>query len=144
MSVSKAYKRQAAKKLRLERKSQGVCASCGAPPAQGYLCCQSCLDTKAEATKKSRLKTVLEVQTAYGGKCVCPPCGETETKFLTLDHINDDGGQHRRNMNGRGNAVYTWVKQNNFPETLRLMCFNCNSGRQRNGGVCPHLTNGQL
>src|SRR5881396_3810055 len=31
---------------------------------------------------------------AYGGKCAC--CGETTFEFLTIDHVRNDGKQHRR------------------------------------------------
>lgn len=25
-----------------------------------------------------------------------------------------------------------------FPPSFRVLCYNCNSGRARNRGVCPH------
>src|SRR5689334_23309544 len=33
-----------------------------------------------------------EVIAAYGGKCAC--CGETEQKFLTIDHEEGTGAEH--------------------------------------------------
>ncbi len=83
-----------------------------------------------------------EVLNAYGGVCAC--CGETEAMFLTVDHIFDDGAEERRRLFGtrvgRGTpAMYRWLKKNGFPkDRYRLMCFNCNCGRARNGGTCPH------
>lgn len=35
--------------------------------------------------------------------------------------------------------MYRWAILNGFPDELQLLCFNCNCGRQRNGGVCPHV-----
>ena len=26
------------------------------------------------------------------------------------------------------------------PDTIQILCFNCNCGRARNGGICPHET----
>jgi hypothetical protein len=28
--------------------------------------------------------------------------------------------------------------KNAFPDTITLLCFNCNCGKGRNKGVCPH------
>lgn len=69
---------------------------------------------------------------AYGGKCVC--CGETETAFLQLDHVNDDGAAHRKEI-GAGHRTYLWASKNNFPDTLQILCANCNMAK-RSG--CPH------
>ena len=65
--------------------------------------------------------------------------------FLSLDHANDDGAEHRRTILGgqhKGStSFYAWLKRNNFPQDLglRVLCFNCNMGRQCNEGVCPHV-----
>lgn len=70
----------------------------------------------------------------YGGQCAC--CGLAEPLFLTVDHINNDGAAHRRKIGPHG--IYKWLIQNRFPNGFQLLCFNCNCGRARNGGVCPH------
>jgi hypothetical protein len=82
-----------------------------------------------------------EVIEAYGAACVC--CGETKFVFLTIDHIMNDGAEHRRelfgNRVGRGGGFYRWLKKEGFPrDRFQLMCYNCNCGRARNGGICPH------
>jgi hypothetical protein len=54
-------------------------------------------------------KLSMEVLIHYNGnppRCAC--CGETEERFLTIDHINNDGAEHRRKVMGM------------------------------NGGICPH------
>ncbi len=35
-------------------------------------------------------------------------------------------------------SLYRWIIKNNFPEEFQILCFNCNSGRHINGGICPH------
>lgn len=79
-----------------------------------------------------------EIIEGYGDKCQC--CGEREEMFLTIDHINGRGAEHRRSLyKTNTRAFYGWLKRNNFPtENFRLLCYNCNCGRSRNGGSCPH------
>lgn len=73
---------------------------------------------------------------AYGGKCTC--CAESEPVFLTIDHIAGNGKQDR-DAGKSGVSLYKALVKMGFPkENYRLMCFNCNLGRARNGGICPH------
>jgi len=78
---------------------------------------------------------------AYGGyKCVC--CGETEPLFMTLDHINNDGADFRRNAMGRrtaaGHHTYRRLFKNGYPEGIQVLCMNCNHGKRMNNETCPH------
>jgi hypothetical protein len=104
-------------------------------------------DKFSEYNKKSNLKLKREVMNAYGGICAC--CGETELGFLTIDHIDDNGAEHRREMAAArgadgtrwgqaGAPTYRWLRKNGFPPGFQVLCANCNSGRYWNGGVCPH------
>ena len=70
----------------------------------------------------------------YDQACVC--CGETEAMFLTVDHPNNDGAQHKKIVGTQG--IYRWLVKKGFPEGFRIQCYNCNAGRWRNGGECPH------
>lgn len=84
--------------------------------------------------QRMRDKLKAEMIEAYGGECAC--CGETEPVFLTLDHVNDDGGGRSRvnaETTRRRLRLAGWPK-----EGYRLLCFNCNTGRHINGGKCPH------
>lgn len=74
---------------------------------------------------------------AYGGY-VCACCGETEPLFLTIDHINNDGTQHRKTFQSSGDGLYKWLKNHNYPKGFQVLCMNCNFGKRRNGGICPH------
>lgn len=74
---------------------------------------------------------------AYGGY-VCACCGETEKAFLTIDHVNNDGAKHRREVDRR--KIYKWLARNGYPNDFQVLCMNCNFGKARNGGVCPHQT----
>lgn len=91
-----------------------------------------------EKTLKIRRRYIrnlrLEIINHYGGKCKC--CGETSKEFLAIDHINGCGTKQRKKIGG-GVNFYNWIKRNNFPNTLRVLCHNCN---QSLGfyGYCPH------
>jgi len=97
-------------------------------------------DKSLKTARTWRENARLKVYEKYGG-AICSCCGETRLPFLTLDHINNDGYKHRKKGgNGAriGGGTYLWAIKNNYPPTLRVLCYNCNSGRHRNGGVCPH------
>jgi hypothetical protein len=81
----------------------------------------------------TRLRNI--VLNHYGKFCRC--CGETNTKFLTLDHIDNGGNQHRKKV-GNGIQYWRWFIKNEFPDGFQVLCYNCNCGRYRNNGVCPH------
>ena len=88
----------------------------------------------------------------YGYVCAC--CGEFNPKFLTLDHIKNDGADerafivwdgppqfkkpmprmsYRPTMHFLRDAVLKYQ-----PEKYQILCFNCNCARAHNDGVCPH------
>ena len=67
-------------------------------------------------------------------KCNC--CGESQERFLTIDHIDNSGAEHRRKV-GRGGVLRN-LKKEGYPKGFRVLCFNCNCGREYNKGVCPH------
>lgn len=70
---------------------------------------------------------------AYGGKCMC--CNESDEIFLSFDHIYGDGQSHRKKV-GSGPALYRWLIKNEFPDTIQILCHNCNWAKFRGG--CPH------
>lgn len=79
-----------------------------------------------------------EVYNAYGGY-ICKCCGETERLFLSIDHINNDGAEHRRREKLQtGEQLYRWLKRNGYPDGFQVLCMNCQWGKRNNGGVCPH------
>lgn len=76
----------------------------------------------------------------YGNKCYC--CGETEILFLNLDHINGGGKQDRKKHGGNQTNFLLSVIKRGFPNEYRILCYNCNLGRDKNNGACPHEKGG--
>jgi len=74
----------------------------------------------------------MEILNAYGNKCAC--CGESNYEFLGIDHINNNGSQHRKEI-GRG--LYDFLIKNNFPSEFQILCHNCNFAKGHYG-YCPH------
>ena len=91
---------------------------------------EKCLDYQ----KTYYLKLRTKLFDGYGNKCVC--CGETEPLFLELDHVHGGGAKEYKATNPAN--VYRRLIKENFPAGYQLLCSNCNRGRQRNGGTCPH------
>ncbi len=79
-----------------------------------------------------------EIIKEYGGKCTC--CGEDTPEFLSIDHINNNGKEHREKI-GSGNSLYRWLRKLNYPKNnYQLLCFNCNMAKGF-FGICPHQKN---
>lgn len=94
----------------------------------------------ARTVKENGNKVKDLVYSHYGYKCSCSKCPETDPAFLTIDHINNDGCKQRKvNNHHRGFSFYRWIIKNNFPPDLQTLCMNCNWGKNRNNGICPHL-----
>lgn len=140
------YYAQKEKERRLNCIQLGVCYQCHDknPADKPSTRCRNCNTANRSRTRKydkkksdarSRVKRKEQILSAYGGKCAC--CGETHPEFLTIDHIDGLGGEHRRQI---GTNMYTWLKHRGFPKTnFRLLCMNCNFAR-RYGKTCPHET----
>ena len=69
----------------------------------------------------------------YGGRCAC--CSEDTPVFLSLDHVGGGGNQERKTT---GRRTCTTARRSGWPDTLRVLCHNCNWGVHQGQGVCPH------
>jgi hypothetical protein len=73
-----------------------------------------------------------------GGTMQCACCGEKEVRFLTIDHVDNDGAVHRRQT--RNANIYSWIVRNGFPSGFGILCTNCNLAKGWYG-QCPHQKN---
>ena len=92
-----------------------------------------------EASKERRLRhktLVFEHYSAGTPKCAC--CGVTDLEFLTIDHLNGDGAEHRKKWGGRGgDKLYDELIREGYPYGYQVLCMNCNWSKGR-FGYCPH------
>ena len=56
-----------------------------------------------------------------GGVCACVRCGRTDG--LTLDHVNDDGAKHPKDIK---HLVRSWDPTGTHPAGFQTLCANCN------------------
>lgn len=130
------------------------CLNCGAERrVEGLISCESCKNRTFEKNARTskqfkrdyaivwRQKQKAEVFAAYGGKCTC--CDEDNLIFLSIDHKNNDGAEHRKVITP-GSQFYGWLKRNKYPSAFQILCHNCNHGKYLNGGVCPHKGAGEM
>ena len=111
-------------------REKGMC-KCGRLPVPGGRNCELCRANTRKHNRRIRHQCI----EAYGGwRCAC--CGETAPEFLQIDHINNDGAEHRREIGG-GNATFWWLIKNGFPEGFQVLCANCNYAKAHYG-ICPH------
>ena len=82
-----------------------------------------------------RQKLRLEVLYRYSKgipKCAC--CGETEIRFLSIDHIN---GRKEEERKLSGAKLYFFLKRNPIDKNIQILCHNCNLAKGFYG-ECPH------
>ena len=116
------------------------CKTChiakSSPGSPGY---EKKLSRSRELHRELRIATF----DAYGGSiCIC--CGETILEFLSIDHINGNGGQERKSGYAAGGAgFYRRLKRDGYPPGYQVLCHNCNMAKGFYG-VCPHQIEGQV
>lgn len=139
------------------RSANGQCVDCPATISAGVRCvtCKAAnlarYHAKREANlvvaKARRQRVKLAAFNAYGGaKCSC--CGEKHVEFLTIDHVDGGGAEHRRTLASElgwkasstgmtGYHFYSWLAKQGFPPGFQVLCFNCNFSLGH-FGYCPH------
>lgn len=86
-----------------------------------------------ESAARRRARLFQDFLDAYGRECTC--CGESNERFLTIEHIGGLQGRQRTNPT----SEIVRLREAGWPDDVTIFCFNCNLGAQRNGGDCPHL-----
>jgi len=89
------------------------------------------LSEEPKAIKKREAIQVLrrDVFGHYGMKCT--KCGEEKLDVLTIDHVENNGAEHRRQL-GRlgGPSFYRWLRKQGYPKDgYQVLCRNCNSSK---------------
>jgi hypothetical protein len=120
-----------------------ICSRCKTPrpikqfnwSREGVSRAAECAFCQRDRNNKRNRFLRLTVLKHYGGdppRCAC--CGELFAEFLSLDHINGGGRQHRKTIAMRW---WEWLIKHDLPEGFRVLCHNCN---QAIGvyGYCPH------
>lgn len=73
------------------------------------------------------------------GELSCAYCGIKDIEVLTIDHINNNGREHRRTLNLHGGVkFYKWLMANRYPPEYQVLCYNCNIKKFRVGQPEAH------
>jgi hypothetical protein len=116
----------------------GICLGCSIPRNDllkagrglwGY--CTNCRKIKkrehqATLNRQSNLAVKQIVFEHYGNRCAY--CGDTDFERLQIDHMANDGNEHRLTIgrNGCGAQMYRWLRRHNYPPGFQLLCSWCN------------------
>jgi hypothetical protein len=80
----------------------------------------------AEYLRKLREEVLLH----YSNPPKCVECEVCDPRLLTIDHINNEGNIHRKELGGKGSSrLCRWLKKNNYPPGFQILCFNHNMGK---------------
>lgn len=127
------------------------CVRCTREAAPDSRYCQPCRDGQARRGARWYAKNAeylraqrrdlrrgqrLDALHHYGGVCKC--CGEPRSIFLTIDHVDGNGAEHRRELASKGGPRFVdWLRRSGWPEGYQVLCWNCNLARAI-AGSCPH------
>jgi hypothetical protein len=80
----------------------------------------------SEADDRYNRKIKERAINAYGGECA--QCHIRNYQYLTIDHMNNDGAEHRKTVPG-GHAFYLWLKRHHYPPGFQVLCQNHNAAK---------------
>lgn len=123
--------------LRAKYPSNRRCRACCALVARTYRAVPEYKEYSRRKTHESYRRARLAAIDYYSdGRRKCACCGEGTLQFLTLDHVNGDGGKHRKSGITCSRLPW-WLRQNGYPVGFQVLCYNCNNAKAFYGD-CPH------
>ncbi len=105
------------------------------------------------AFSKYRYKDELKrkVLAHYGNGVIhCVFCGFSDIRALCLDHIEDNGAEHRKLLNisgrghGAGSRTYEALLKAGLPIGLQILCANCNMVKEQNRHIRNRIKNSPM
>jgi hypothetical protein len=108
-----------------KRTSTPFCHDCRTRPRVNKTRCEICRDKQRQRRVSRQARDREAAFAHYGHKCAY--CQESREIFLSIDHINNDGGKHRRE--DKVENIYVWLRQNSYPVGFQTACFNCNMAK---------------
>lgn len=123
------------------RRQNSICLKCPSESLPGLVHCERCNELAKARSRRRKRDLYNDIIDAYGARCVC--CGLADRRFLSIDHINNDGSKRRRELFGPGysgicSREWLELKASGYPPVVQILCFNCNMAKQRHKGMCPH------
>lgn len=85
-------------------------------------------EEQKQQTRSKRRQQKLAVLKYYSKSEVptCQSCGFKDVRALTIDHINNNGAEHRKMLGSRASdKMHRWLIAEGFPEGFQVLCSNC-------------------
>lgn len=90
------------------------------------------------AKYRYRLKVKMRAMALYADPVRCQHCGFDKIDALCLDHVENNGAAHRKEINVKhrgcsptaGTRIYEYIQKNGKVEGLQVLCANCNLMKQ--------------
>lgn len=123
----KCWQEHNTKKIQ-ERTDQGLCTGCGkSQPVEGKKQCRGCRDKNNSAARQMKINALNH----YGDRCQL--CGERQIEFLSIDHVDNNGSKHRKELGIKieGKTFYGWLKKQGYPVGFQVLCHNCNLAKAK-------------
>lgn len=109
------------KYLQLPKRSNYICTSCYKEYSKNYHKSDPLYSDKQLARTRFRKSAVIF---AYGN--ICNICNEDEYEKLTIDHVNNNGAKHRKELKSN---IYEWLYNNPIYDGYQVLCYNCNCSK---------------
>lgn len=98
--------------------------------------CRKCFNSDAKRRRKighysarGFVKLKIEALSHYSAALECAWCKIDDLTVLSIDHINNHGAEHRKEIlndaHAGGVTFYRWLKKNNWPAGFQVLCMNC-------------------
>lgn len=107
----------------LKRKQQGLCVKCNKSAAHGYKTCLFHKNRQVIWCKNYGVREKTKAFNQYGHICAWPDCDITDTDMLSLDHVNDNGAEERRNGQ-TAQSLYRTIAKGERINEFQVLCFN--------------------
>jgi hypothetical protein len=111
-----------------ERRKEWLKTNAGKVKAYAKKSHQLHREERLQKSRDYKIRLKIELLSHYGldgqAKCCWPECGITDMDMLTLDHIHDNGAEHRKQLSSSSHTMYNFIKKHNFPPDFQTLCHN--------------------
>lgn len=122
------------KALRKKCRRLKICIRCGNKSRLGSLRCDTCSKVTNDRNRKRHRLVKTKVLTHYGKngflQCCWNGCEVNDIDMLTLDHVENNGADHRKGYTksgrGGGSKLYDLLIRQGFPKGFQTLCANHN------------------
>ncbi len=76
--------------------------------------------------RNANLKNLIITTYSLTNPPSCAWCGIDDMEVLCIDHVNNNGAEHRKQIRLLGYSLYQWLKKKDCPKGYQVLCHNCN------------------